>query len=488
MKFQPLSNVFVFFLFFVVLNALFFLNTNTAFLLQAELPILQSLGFGESSLLTNLLGTTWEIVGEDRFYWRMIPIISVGLSLLFSYRIGSKLFGKDSMNWALVILGCSAFMIFYLRFFSTDALYFAFHLPFSLLLIRFLKTKQNKTLAVLAPLFAALLFFDWFRTIGFVLFFLVGYFVLQPGSSKAKRLAYVALILVALVFNHLFIGVSQYNSLFIFQGMNLNVLGFTAVLVIGTLPYIGFLLAGIVSLRKQVAMKDEFSILMAALLIASVLTFSWLAVFVLALLIAKHSIAFGSERYRYNKLVKTGFILHLSLILCIGIVALIWLFLEYRGPGFRSGMAICAAYWILSFATVIGVYGANAKYYLRAPVLAAPLALLFFWILGFQLHPGFFGPEKPRFSLEMSDAETLHLYAGNSLLRKASKYYEANGSYTKVALYNSNVSAQDIEYPAILDMEVYEKVQANLPEGIKLTRRKMFTGISVKDYFILQEK
>ena len=120
--------------------------------------------------------------------------------------------------------------------------------------------------------------------------------------------------------------------------------------------------------------------------------------------------------------------------------------------------------------------------------MAAPLALLFFWILGYQLHPGFFGPEKPRFSLEIADSERLHIYAGNSLFRKACNFYKDTDRYVGVELYNANVEAKDIVFPSILDRVVYDKVKEQLPEDIEITSKNTFTGINIIEYFILEEK
>jgi hypothetical protein len=329
------------------------------------------------------------------------------------------------------------------------------------------------------------LLMDWYKTIGFVFLFGLGTYAFLFQVKKGIKVIYFIFATLLLVSNYTLVGASAYNNLFLFQAGSLSVHTYIGIALIGFLPFIGFAVSGLISLPVQIKRKDEFSIWMFLILIPAFLSYSILPIFVLGLLIGKHSLAFASERYKYKGLVKTVFLVHLTLILVSGIIALIWAFLEYRGAGFRAGLGLCSIYWILGFATVVGLYGGNMKYYLRAPLLAGPLFVLFFWVLVFQLNPNILGPYN--IDLIGDSDEQVSLYISDLPLKKNLEYLFKKGSLPNAEIYNGNVNDSTMNLPALLDEPTFNKIESQLDARFIVEKKTYFSGIQLRHMFLIKE-
>lgn len=483
MKFQSLPSIFVYVLVFISINALFVLNEQTGFLMDSEFKLIIGDRFGEHPLWVGISQQIFELTGNQSFIWRLISMIALVISLLLSYHIGKKLFGKDSLQWAMIIMTCSIFLLFYGRFFSLDTIYFVFQLPLALLLIDYIKTPKTKNLLVVIPLLILCFSLDWYRTLVFIILLGFGVYAFLFQIRKSIKISYLLFALGFIVINYLFIGAGSFNNFFLLQSGTLGLHSYITILLAGFLPFIGFVFAGIFSLPLQIKRKDEFSIWMFLLLMAGLISFSMIPVFVISMLIGKHSLAFASERYKYKNLVKTTFLVHLTLILVGGIFTLIWAFIEYRGAGFRAGLGLCSIYWILAFATVVGLYGGNMKYYLRAPLLAGPLFVLFFWVLVYQLNPNIFGPYQPS-SIQDSDKQ-VSIYLSDLALKNNLDYLYFKGKLKDAEVYNGNVSSENLQVPALLDELTLQKIQLDLNEEYFVKKKIFFTGARLKTlYFV----
>lgn len=486
MKFQSLPSIFVYVLVFIAINALFVLNEQTGFLMDSEFKLIIGDRFGEHPFWVGLSQQIFELTGGQSFIWRLVSMIALVISLLASYNIGKKLFGKDSLQWAMIIMTSSIFLLFYGRFFSLDTIYFVLQLPLALLMIDYIKTPKTKNLLILIPLLLLCFSLDWYRTLVFIFLFGSGIYAFLFQIRKSIKIVYLLFSLSFLVVNYLFVGAGSFNNFFLLQSGTLGLHSYVIILLVGFLPFIGFVLAGIFSLPLQIKRKDEFSIWMFLLLVAGLISFSMIPVFVFSMLIGKHSLAFASERYKYKNLVKTSFLVHLTLILVGGIVTLIWAFIEYRGAGFRAGLGLCSIYWVLAFATVVGLYGGNMKYYLRAPLLAGPLFVLFFWVLVYQLDPNILGPYQPT-SMQESEKE-VSVYLSDLSLKNNLDYLYSKGKLNNTEVYNGNVNTENLQVPALLDEITFQKIQEDLNEAYSVKKKTFFTGARLKSLYFLEGK
>lgn len=485
MKFQSLPSIFIYVLVFIAINALFVLNEQTGFQIDSEFKLIIGDRFGEHPFWIGISQQLYNLTGGQSFIWRLIPMVFLVGSLLVSYKIGKKLFGKDSLQWAMIIMTCSIFLLFYGRFFSLDNFYFVLQLPMALLIVDYIKAPKTKSLLFIVPLLLFCFALDWYKTLVFVLLFGSGVYAFLFQLNKGLKVFYLLFVLGLIVVNYLFLGAGSFNNFFLFQSGNLGLHQYILLLFAGFLPFIGFMFAGIFSLPLQIKRKDEFSIWMFLLLIAGLVSFSVLPIFVISMLIGKHSLAFASERYKYKNLVKTLFLVHLTLILVGGIVALIWAFIEYRGAGFRAGLGLCSIYWILSFATVVGLYGGNMKYYLRAPLLSGPLFVLFFWVLVFQLDPNVFGPFEPS-SFTESD-EKISIYLGDISMKNKMDYLYANDKLKNAEVFNGNVTESTMKTPAVLDELSFKNIESSLGDKYTVKSKKYFSGVRFNSLYLIDK-
>ena len=130
----------------------------------------------------------------------------------------------------------------------------------------------------------------------------------------------------------------------------------------------------------------------------SILVLSWIIICLLvqspavlggiALLTGKHLSDYFRNNYPHGNIVKTIMLLHLVGFFFVATLLMLGGFFEFRGTGFRSGMAFSAVYWMLSFAAVIGLYGFNRRFVLGGMALAGLLATSLFWLQLFPLWEG----------------------------------------------------------------------------------------------------
>ena len=165
-------------------------------------------------------------------------------------------------------------------------------------------------------------------------------------------------------------------------------------------------------------------------------------------------------------------------------MGLVWAFLEYRGSGFRAGLGICSVYWILSFVTVIGLYGKNPTYYLRAPLLLGPLFVLFFWLLIYQLNPNALGPHKHNAYVESSELNTFFI-ATPKLEAYVERSETERQSDESINVYNASVNRESLIIPAIIDETVYEKLFPTLDSTIQVNQKIYFDGRQLDKLYIL---
>jgi hypothetical protein len=155
--------------------------------------------------------------------------------------------------------------------------------------------------------------------------------------------------------------------------------------LLGFLPYLGFLMAGLRDYSSKMIRGDEFSLVLMGWLVAALLAGSPAWSMALAVLVARQLDAYFVPGYPYGNYVKTGALIHLvaAFFLCTG---LMMSGLHYfGGAGFRAGLGMSAAYWSLSFIGVIGLFGIRRRYILGGPMLAGTLLISLWWTQFFPL-------------------------------------------------------------------------------------------------------
>ena len=160
---------------------------------------------------------------------------------------------------------------------------------------------------------------------------------------------------------------------------------FSLWMVISQLPFLGFFVAGVWDSIQKARKKEEWSILQLVLLLAAWSAQSPAILIPISLLIGKHLNDYFLKNYPHGNIIKTVQLLHLVGFFFLATLLMLGGFWQYRGTGFRAGMAFSAVYWMLSFAGVIGLYGYNRRFVLAGLILSGVLATSIFWLQVFPI-------------------------------------------------------------------------------------------------------
>ena len=149
--------------------------------------------------------------------------------------------------------------------------------------------------------------------------------------------------------------------------------------MLGMLPWLGLLVAGIVELIRNQSKGEELSILLGGLLVGALLSGSLFVQWVFALVIAKQLQRILKPGYPYENLLKIITTLQLLAVLLLGIAGMIYGYLEMGGMGFRMGMSLMLAYWMPGLFGGIGLFGRNQRLLVLGSAFGALLLSLAFW-------------------------------------------------------------------------------------------------------------
>lgn len=378
------------------------------------------------------------------FWPRLLSVLLALVSAVLFYRWASPVLGSSTAQLSLLCLATSLFMPSLYKQASGDAWASTAQLVLWLAMVRTLKQPDRKwrLISYLAAALAA-----W----------------IAPVST-----AILALLLMLLLFwRHPQGGALwQRNALVLVVGgvsalVHFGVLGESYVLpvnwtpyvssywrfllsnLLGFLPVIGFLVAGLRDLVFKFRKEEELALILVFSLLATFLAQSLVFGVLLAILAAKQMQLYFNANYPWRDWVRAPAVLH-AIVVCIGVfMLLVGGFIKLEGEGFRAIMGCGAAYWAFSFAAVIGLYGVRRDLTIGGSILAGTLATLFFWL---QLYP-YAELERnwpQRLVKEMSqaaDRPTIHLSAEEGFALPAAVYFDKAGFPVALTPDLENLSA-----------------------------------------------
>ncbi len=350
---------------------------------QLLIRILRSEGAGW--LLPELLLDP--LVGSPlRPFWLRLPAALVLIAALaVFYAIARPIYGLETTVLTLLALGSSFLTPLLGKLATGDAWLFGAHLLGYHALVMFLKLPSGKWRWLFYLLFALGIWIHPLSTLVFYSVIALVLFFLHPNGRRMVSLnPWVAgLVLGGLLY---LTGALTPERPGFWLGYGLRPYGeYLLALGIGMLPLTGFWIAGLWDSLRKFRQGEELSQLTFTWLLGALLAQSPVAAALLAFLAGKQLALFFDPRYPHRPIVRTVAILHL-----VGVFfALLWLmiggFLEFRGVGFRSGLAFSGAYWIFSFAGVIGMFGMNRRLTIGGVMLSGLLGFLLFWSQLFPL-------------------------------------------------------------------------------------------------------
>ena len=117
---------------------------------------------------------------------------------------------------------------------------------------------------------------------------------------------------------------------------------------------------------------------------AALLSHALVLQFLLAMLAGKQLTSYFDPKYPHKNPVRAGAVIHL-IVAVLGLTYfMLWIFFQFKGPGFRSGLVVCGLYWMWSVIAVIGIYGMNENYVRLGTIISGVLFTSLFWL---QLGP-----------------------------------------------------------------------------------------------------
>lgn len=316
--------------------------------------------------------------GADLFFLfpRLLSAVLLVVAALIFYRWGRKLFGPQVVQLQLLLLAASLYLPFHGKVATPDAALLLAHLGLwlsAILVVRSGRLSYQLYLGVFALLGGIL---APFNTLVLSLVVL-GFFLFRAPLATVARRGWIAPV-AALV------GLLAFPPPgMLYFGWKSSAYGYA---ILGTLPFIGFLIGGLRDLVYKLGRREELALLLAGAFVGGLVAGSPLFAVSLSLLAGKQLQLYFGPRYPWNNWVRGPSILHLIFALIGSFLLLLGGFITFRGDGYRAFMGMVAAYWIFSLFGVLGIYGMRRDFTIGGVVLSGILATLFFWV---QVYPYF---------------------------------------------------------------------------------------------------
>ncbi len=313
-------------------------------------------------------------------------LILIG-SLILIYELGSKLFGKSTIQTTIVVCASAWGILFLGKFALIDSWVFCLEIMFFFFTVLYLKQPTLKwkigfwisvfLSGIIAP-FQLLIY-------GCCLFGILFLF----HSEKRRLFQLIPFVVVLPIIAILF-----FNSTGRLGYFGVHYGNYLIYVVLGLFPFLGFLLAGLTDLSKKIRQKEELSILILAGLMGSLITLSSSSFFFLALLIAKQLTYFTKASYPYNAIIRGASVLVLISSFCVLAYMMLLGFQELGMLGFRTTALLSIVFWIPYFIAIIGVFGKRAIWTEMSLASASMLTAFIFWMQIAPLGFSYFNLEK----------------------------------------------------------------------------------------------
>lgn len=339
---------------------------------QAQLPVDVARLTGAANSLSGLV-------------LRLPGLVLCVLALTVFFFLGRRVFGVHITLHALLVLLAGFWVVTLAKLGSGDVWLLAFQMTGMLGVILFLK-RPIATYRLLTYVMILLsIWVDAFSSSLLFVFFPLILVFLHPQGKRLVALhtwffaaASVGLLYVA--------GVLEWMPDIQYTGWGRMSWGrFSIFLLLSILPFLGFFFAGLWDSVQKARKGEELALILLIWIVLGVALQSPAVIGGVALLTGKHLHDYFLKNYPHDNIVKVTMLLHLIGFFFVAMILMLGGFFQYRGVGFRSGMAFSAVYWMMSFVGVIGLYGHNQRFVLGGSTLAGLLAVALFWLQVFPL-------------------------------------------------------------------------------------------------------
>lgn len=319
------------------------------------------------------------------FWFRIIGIVLFISSIVRFYFVAHPFLGKKTVLLTSALIGASFLIPVLAKLATLDIWVFAFHFTAFFTLIRYLKEPKIGWQLLYYFLIAISLLIAPISSLIFLLGTATFIWWKHPQGKRLVKLnPWFSIGIQAAIFY--FSGLLQWQGnwqIFSFEGATIG--KYLLYNLIGILPFIGFVIAGLRDLAYKAKKKEELAIIIMALLLFSLLALSPVLQVGLALIAAKQMLVFYDKNYPFKNWVRTGTILHLVFAFMVSVALMLGGYSYFGALGFRSGLIFCFMYWAIGLIGVFGLYGGeNRKMLIGGPILSGVLSMFIFWM---QLYP-----------------------------------------------------------------------------------------------------
>lgn len=391
------SKKYKFFLFisaFIFVINLLIMNEYTTVVNDVESNFLlevQALsGKGESISNTKALLPIWtnslvyNSLGFNKFGLRLPQVLVLLLTFIGFYFFGKKIFGLKTTAVTLLVMGSSFLPINLAKLATGDVWLFSAQLMSFIFLILFLKQPIGKwkwgvwIFVVLGAMIHPLSMFVW--SLG-----MFGYLrIFHPKKDNLKGLVLLPLLLVIYLPLYFF-GYVSLEMPYFYMGIGSGQFKYYFVIaLLGVLPWIGFLPAGLWDMFQKVRKKEEMAIINLGWILFAILSQGMVIIAAFSFIIAKSLLAFFQKNYPYRRWVKGGALLNMIFTFMILFSALLGGFLEFKGVGYRSVFGVSTLYWMSSMAAILGLFMVNNTLVTGGIAVGGLMATWLFWL---QVNP-----------------------------------------------------------------------------------------------------
>ena len=370
----------------LLLANLFLMNGITTFWSGAETALLLAVEDGQAtfSLPRLAVGLIADLSATDPFLVRSVGPIFFLLTLIMGWFWGQKIFGRQTTLYAMLLLAGSFLWPNISKLAAGDLWLLCSHFAAFLMAILYLKQPVwSWRIGFYLAAIGSILIHPLSSVIFLLVLVTALYFFHRKGKQLWKLNPWIIIILTAVVF--FFLQGNNWRSQgFVMDFFGLSWIKYLLANLLGVLPWIGFVAAGIFDSLKKRKKGEEFGGIMLIALVAGLLSQSPIIGVIFAIWGGKHLNDYFLQNYPYGSIVKALSVLHLIFAFCLASFLMMRGFYEFKGQGFRTGLLFSFSYWVPTFLLIIGLYGRNQRLVISGSVLTSMLATFMFW---YQLNP-----------------------------------------------------------------------------------------------------
>lgn len=340
----------------------------------------QALSSEPNSWLTAFLYQVYSDGPISIFYLRFFGIFFFLLMVVGNFFIGRKLFGKNTIWLALLLLGSSLLIPNIAKRATADIYLFSTQVLFGMSVLVYLKA-PGTSWKILWWVGLWLSFI--IEPLGSLIFALPFLLVLIRSHPQGGLLANWKVWGPAL--GGILVLYLLHPAPWIDPGLSLGWLRSTywkylSWQAVGVLPFLGFVVGAVRDLFYKVKRGEEFSLLLTAWLLSALVAQSPSLSWILAIIAAKQMQSYFDPRYPFAAWVRGPAILQLIAAFFTLVLGMIYGFWAFQGLGFRSLLAASGLYWGMCLLGILGLYTYNHRLLIGGPLLAGVLLNLLFWM------------------------------------------------------------------------------------------------------------